>query len=224
MSLIYGVNSITPSNVRLTNGYTLYDWVMRQSCFPSFWGRTLVGNKKITSEEIEFLKSKNCKLVLIVRDLDELKISGNNGTDEALVAIKAAKTIGVLPNTGKAIFAEIPSDYSVNHNWMLKFSRTLVANGYVPGFIGNTDSSMNFNFDRQCSHYVQAVKVNRPFDSIYWSTEPRYEFDPEVWVPYAPSELLPTDMSLWSYGNINFHKISVDKSYSKEPSVLDYFV
>lgn len=31
-----------------------------------------------------------------------------------------------------------------------------VLNG-IPGFIGNTDSSKNFNFDRQCSHYVQAT-------------------------------------------------------------------
>lgn len=32
-------------------------------------------------------------------------------------------------------------------------------NGYTPAFIGHTDSSKNFNFDRQCSHYVQATTL-----------------------------------------------------------------
>lgn len=58
MSLIYGTNSGMPANTRLTNGYTLYEWVMRKSCFPSFWGRSLTGERKITAEEIEFLRSK----------------------------------------------------------------------------------------------------------------------------------------------------------------------
>ena len=57
MKTIFGVNSATPINKKLKNGYTMYDWVKRQKCFPAFCMRTISGEDKITAEEIEFLKS-----------------------------------------------------------------------------------------------------------------------------------------------------------------------
>jgi len=62
MTQIFGADSRMPANTRLTNGYTLYDWVMRMSCFPSFWGRSLIGEKAVTKEEIDFLHSKHLRL------------------------------------------------------------------------------------------------------------------------------------------------------------------
>ena len=221
MSLIYGVESKASANTLLTNGYCLYDWVMRKSCYPSFWGRSLVGEGSITLDEIEFLKSKKCKIALIVRDLSEERISSNRADDDVLRIIEAAKTLGVPSNRGIALFAEIPSTWSVNHNWMISYSRGLLKNGYMPGFIGNTDSSKNFNFGRQCSHYVQATKKEKQLNAVYWSMEPTYKFNPEVWAPYAPSELLPRDMHLWRYGNIKFHKIYVNKSYARNSSIIN---
>ena len=158
MKTVFGVNSATPINKRLKNGYTMYDWVARQKGFPSFCMRTLCGEEKITAEEIEFLRSKDCKIGLVIRDLIEKSVSGINGTEDALRAVEAAKEAGVAQNAGIAIFAEIKPDWSINHNWMISFAQVISANGYVPGFIANTDSSKNFNFDRQCSHYVQATK------------------------------------------------------------------
>ncbi len=223
MSLIYGVESTMPSNTLLTNGYSLFEWVMRKSCYPSFWGRSLTGEGTVTQEEIDFLKSKNCKIALIIRDLTEAEISGNDGTQTAMKAIEAAKAMGVPQNAGTALFAYIKPDWSVNHNWMMSFAANLVNNGYIPGFIGNTDSSKNFNFDRQCSHYVQATRNANQFNALYWSAEPKYDFDPEAWAPYAPSELLPNDMHLWSYGTIDFHDIHVNKIYAQSESAADHF-
>ena len=149
MSLIYGTDSAMPANTRLTNGYNLYEWVMRKSCFPSFWGRSLTGERRITAEEIEFLRSKRCKIALVIRDLNEQEICQNDGTHSAIKAVEAAKNAGVPQNKGIALFAYIPSEWSVNHNWMTSFAGNLLNNGYIPGFIGNTDSSKNFNFDRE---------------------------------------------------------------------------
>lgn len=222
MSLIYGVESTKSANSKLTNGYTLYDWVMRKSCYPSFWGRSLNGKDAITQEEIKFLKNKSCKIALILRDLKEKTISGNNAIDDALTAIEAARLIGVPRNKGIVLFAEITANYSVNHNWMLGYSRNILNNGYLPGFIGNTDSSKNFNFGRQCSHYVQATRDENQLNTVYWSMEPKYDFDPEVWIPYAPSELLPNEMHLWQYGIINFHSINVNKCYARDDSIMKY--
>ena len=223
MALIYGAESKIPANTRLTNGYHLYDWVMRKSCFPSFWGRTLTGEGALTISEIDFFKKKHCSIALIARDFTEENISSNNAVDDVLKTIEAAKRLGVPRNKSIALFAEIPETWSVNHNWMLCYAKNLLNNGYIPGFIGNTDSSKNFNFGRQCSHYVQATRGENQLHTIYWAMEPKYSFDPEVWGPYAPSELLPQDMHLWQYGTVDFHHIQVHKCYARDQSVLNAF-
>lgn len=220
MKIIFGVNSTTPANQKLKNGYTLYDWVMRQKCFPAFWGRTLLGENPITAEEIDFLRNKDCKIALVLRDLTEAQISRNDGTNDALRAAEAAQALGVPQNKGIAIFAEIKPEWSVNHNWMILFAQTLKAMGYVPGFIGNTDSSKNFNFDRQCSHYVQATEGVNQFDAVYWATEPKRKGVPKKWAPYCPSALEPEDIHLWASGKTTFGQFVVDDIYVRDEKVL----
>ena len=58
------MDSTVPANTRLTNGYLLYDWVMRKSCYPSFWGRPLTGEGAITESEMEFLKGNKGNISL----------------------------------------------------------------------------------------------------------------------------------------------------------------
>ena len=221
MKTIFGVSSATPINKKLKNGYTMYDWVKRQKCFPAFCMRTLSGEDKITAEEIEFLKAKDCKIGLVVCDLTEAKVSGVNGTEDALKAVEAAKELGVSQNVGIALFAEIKPEWSVNHNWMISFAQVVSANGYVPAFIGNTDSSKNFNFDRQCSHYVQATKDVDCFGAVFMATEPKLDGAPEEWAPYCPSALEPEDISLWSCGTTTFDFTGVEDVYAKDEKVLE---
>lgn len=221
MKTIFGVSSATPINKKLKNGYTMYDWVKRQKTFPTFCMRTLCGEDKITAEEIEFLKGKYCKIGLVIRDLTEAQVSGDCGTQEALKAVEAAKELGAPQNVGVALFAEIKPEWSVNHNWMLSFAQTLVSNGYVPGFVGNTDSSKNFNFDRQCSHYVQASKDANYFNAIFMATEPKCDSMPTEWAPYCPSALEPENMHLWSCGTTTFDFIQVEDVYAKDEKALE---
>ena len=221
MKTIFGVGSATPINKKLKNGYTMYDWVKRQKCFPAFCMRTLCGEDKITAEEIAFLKSKDCKIGLVVRDLTEAAVSGVNGKEDALKAVEAAKELGVPQNEGIALFAEIKPAWSVNHNWMISFAQEVCANGYLPGFIGNTDSSKNFNFDRQCSHYVQATADVNFFGAVYMATEPKCDGVPEEWAPYCPSALGTEDMHLWSCGTTTFDSLHVEDVYAKDEKVLE---
>ena len=221
MAIIFGVDSTTPANKRLTNGYRLYDWVMRQNSFPAFWGRALTGEDRIEEEELAFLREKNCKVALILRDLTEAGVSASDGMEDGLRAVEAAKALGVPDHAGVALFAEIRPEWSVSHNWMLTFAETLVAAGYVPGFIGNTDSSKNFNFDRQCSHYVQATDSVDELRPVYWGTEPKVEGEPEEWAPYCPSALTPEEMDLWQSGVIRYGDITANEDYIRQESPLE---
>lgn len=221
MKRTYGVSSSEPSNQKLKNGYTLYDWVMRQKTFPAFWGRTLLGENEVTEEEIAFLREKDCKIMLVIKDLTEKGVSGTNGTEDALRAIEKAKSLEVPQKEGIAIFAEIKADWSVNHNWMISFAQTLFENGYVAGFIGNTDSSKNFNFDRQCSHYVQETESADQLGAVYVSTEPKCGEMPEEWTPYCPSALNPEDMHFWSCGETTFDSIKVEDIYAIDEKTVE---
>lgn len=221
MAIIYGVDSTVPSSTRLTNGYTFYDWVMRQNRFPAFWGRALSGDDTISREEVDFLHSKRCKIALIVRDLTEAGVSATDGSQDALKAIEAAKELGVPQYENIALFAEIRPEWSVNHNWMISFAQVLSENGYLPGFIGNTDSSRNFNFDRQCSHYVQATGDFDQFRAVYWATEPKQEGEPDGWTPFCPSALTPEDIGLWQRGEIRFGDMTANESYARDTALLE---
>jgi len=221
MKIIFGVNSAVPINKKLKNGYTMYDWVKRQNCFPAFCMRTLCGEDKITAEEIKFLRERDCKIGLVVRDLTEAKVSAANGVEDALRVVEAAKELGVPQNQGIALFAEIGYDWSVNHNWMISFARVVSVNGYVPGFIGNTDSSKNFNFDRQCSHFVQATRDVDCFGALFMATEPKLDRLLTEWTPYCPSALEHTDMHLWCCGTTTFDFIQVEDVYARDEKVLE---
>ena len=217
MKNYFGVSSLTPANQKLKNGYTMFDWVMRQHCFPAFWGR---GLSNLTLEEVDFLKNKQCKIFLLVDGLTELAVSRSNGVEDALKAVETAKALGVPQNENITLFVKIESDWSVNHNWMISFAHTLSANGYTPGFIGNTDSSKNFVFDRQCGHFVNATGADHQFGAIYGATEPKREGAPEEWPPYCPSVLKQEHIGLWFCDTTSFDELVVDDVYARDENVL----
>ena len=221
MNIIFGANSSMPATAKLTNGYTLFDWVMRKNCFPAFWGRNLGGENQITAEEIEFLREKDCKIALVLKDLTEAEVSEGGGFNHGIMAVRAAKELLVPQNSGIALFAEFQPEWSVNHNWMLGFARALNINGYVPGFIGNTDSSKNFNFGRECSHFAESSRYVNYFGAVFCATEPKKEEMPEVWAPFSPSELEPEEIQLWATGETKFKDITVDNVYARDDKVLE---
>lgn len=220
MAMMFGVKSQEAADTKLSNGYRLYDWVMRQNGFPAFWGRDLDGSHAVTEAELAYLREKQCKVALVLRDLSEKAVSAVDGTADALRAVETAKEMGVPQNSGIVLFAEIQPDWSVNHNWMISFAEMLYKNGYIPGFIGNTDSSKNFNFDRQCSHFVQATEEEKQFGAVYWATEPREEGEPQGWMPYCPSALTREDMSLWTHGKILFGELATEEVYARDETLL----
>ena len=221
MKIFYGVNSNTPMNKKLKNGYTVYDWIVRKKGPPSFCLRTICGEYTITNEEIEFLKNKNCKLGIVIRNLSETTISSCHGDKKALNAIYELNSLNIANNKKIAIFAEINPDWSINHNWMISFAQTLSVNGYIPAFIANTDSSKNFNFDRQCSHFVNATTDVGHFGAIYCATEPKLSSIPEVWTPFCPSALESTDINLWMCGQTKIDDIFIDDVYANSLITLD---
>jgi len=223
MAKIVGIESTEPANTKMTNGYDLFIWAMRMKDVPIFWARSIL---QLTPEEIEYLHSKDCKIALIYDELTEAAVSSANGMTEALRAVEIARMLGVPENAGIVLFAAIGEDWSVNHNWMIGYAHTLLENGYMPGFIGNTDSSKNFSFDRECSHYVQvidAIEQNRNV-TVYWATEPQPGIEPDEWTPYSPSALRQDEMNLWRTGEkIYYNDIQVASvSYGRDESIIRY--
>lgn len=209
MKTKFGVNSVTPINKKLKNGYIMYDWVMRIKGFPAFCMRTLCGECKITEEEINFLRKNDCKIGLVIRDLTEIIVSGVNGVDMAMKAVQNAKELRVPDNKGIALFAEIKPEWRVNHNWILSFGQTLLTHGYIPGFIINSDQ------------FVQASNTPVPFGAIFMPNELKIDSISEECIPYCLSALEPTDIHLWCCGTTTFDFIRVDDLYVKDDKVFE---
>ena len=224
MKAVFGINSDYSANKRLTNGYTLYDWEVRQYGFPSFWLRTLSGENAITDEEIMFLHSRECKIGVVIRHFNERTVSKSNGSSEAneIISFVSNKTIPQFEN--KAIFVEVQPDWSINHNWMISFAQVLFHNGFITGFIGNTDSSKNFNFDRQYSHYIHATNSVNHFGTIICATEPKCESIPEIWAPFAPSAIEPEEVDMWECHNNYYKTIKSALVFIKDTSILDCLI
>lgn len=222
MSRIFGVTSDASAETRLTNGYQLYDWVMRMDRCPAFWGRGISGGNAATREEIEYLHAKKCRVALIFNDLSEADVTVMDGSQDAKRAVEAAKSLGAPVDEGIALFVEFGSDWSMHHNWMMGYAQTVAGSGFVPGFIGNTDSSKNFNFDRQCSHYVCATREVDGYGAVYWATEPKDNCEPMEWTPFYPSAFAADDIGLWSLGTITMNDIVVNTTYAHDSSLLNY--
>lgn len=225
MKILYGVSGEHPANIKLTNGYDLFHWVMRMSSPPSFWGRNMAGENRLTKEEIDFLHKNYCGIALIYNGLTEAEVSEKNGVEDGLRAVGAARSLGVPANKDIALFAEIGEEFSINHNWMIGFANAILDNGYIPGFIANTDSSKNFNFGRQCSHYTQFMKDIARKSTAYWATQPKNEKVPTEWAPFCPSQLTPQNMDVWRTAKqINYGEdITVTTDYIKDES-FDRFI
>ena len=224
MSMIFGADSIFPSNTRLTNGYTLYDWVMRMNCFPAFWGRNISGENQIKEDEVNFLTEKDCRIALIIRHLSEIDVSKNNGETDALEAAERAKALNVPDDGSIALFVDIHDDWTVNHNWMIGFAKTLSENGYVPGFIGNTGSSKNLGFNHRHGHFANAAKDDREYGALYWATEPKLDGEPSDWSPFFPSDFTADKISVWRTGTVSVNDISANADYIRDESILKYFL
>lgn len=81
----------------------MYDWVTRKTAFLFLYEDALRYNK-ITAEEIEYLKRKNCRIALVLNDLTEAEVSSSKGALSALRAAEAAKSGGL---SGKQINCNI---------------------------------------------------------------------------------------------------------------------
>lgn len=211
---IFGVKSDIPANTKLTNGYTLFDWAVRKNEVPSFWTRNISGKNCLSKEEIRFLTSKKCKILLFFNDLTELEVSGSNGQPAAARAINALKEMGIPVNKNIAVLAEIKDDWTVNRNWMYSFAKELQRNGYNYGFIGNTDSSDNFSFDKEFSH--EGIIGISP---ILYATKPEITEDIYEWVPYAPSALIPEDVHFWQNKTLNMNNVEYKTVYAREKNL-----
>lgn len=220
MNNIMGISSLSPCNQKLKNGYTLLDWTLRQQGIPAFWGRSLLGQHVLSPEEIRYLHGKGIKIMLTVDSFTEQQVSATDGIKDALTVIKAAKALGVPTTQNIALLVNFYKDWSMNHNWMIGFAKTLHDNGYVPGFMGNIDSSLNFNFDRQTSHFIQATENVHQFDAVYCATEPKVEGKPADWNPYCPSALQPEHIHLWCCGTNHFDTTETNSFYARDEKVL----
>lgn len=89
--MIFGVKSKIPSDMKLTNGYSLFDWIMRKKDVPELWMRNITGENRITPDELAFLKNKGCCVALLIDGIPEAEAASNNAAARAFETLDALK-------------------------------------------------------------------------------------------------------------------------------------
>lgn len=202
--LLFGVDSKRRATTMLQNNIDLFEWVVRNKVYPSFWGRNITGENCLTVEEIEYLHKKACKIAAIYNSESE-KVSEESGLADGKKAIEIAREIGI--ENGAAIFLEIGEVDSLTWMYMNGFASNLIDAGYTPGFKADTDAK--YIFDREYSRGVQ--NSGEVFSKcIVWAVSPSLpEFNRvktthfvhlDNWGPYAPSGIMRKEVAVWQYG------------------------
>lgn len=117
---------------------------------------------------------------------------------------------------GTAIFVDL-SYGNVTKAYMHGYAKKMFENGYVPGFMANTDAANGF--DREFSVGMQNERA--VFEKcLIWAVAPTLkEYDgmttshfihPDNWKPFAPSAIKRNQIAVWQYGR-DCHPIDDDE-------------
>lgn len=208
--LLFGVDSMCRANDLLQNNLNEFEWIVRNKIYPNFFGRYISGENCLTKEEIKFLHSKGCKIATIYTD-NETKQTEEQGKILAKKIDICALELGI--SEGTAIFLEISETESISRDFMRGFAKSLLVEGFTPGFKVNTDAK--YAFDREFSSGMQ---TDRDVFSkcLIWATAPTvteyngittsHLIHPDNWIPFAPSGISRKEIAIWQYG-MNCHPI-----------------
>lgn len=211
--LLFGVDTNIQADDLLQNNIDQFEWVVRNKIYPNFYGRNMVGDDCLTKEEIHFLHSKGCKIAPIFTTSDSKKTEEDGTILAKKIDVRALEL--AIPE-GTAIFLEIGDDEAISRDFMRGFAKTLMFEGYTPGFKVNTDAK--FSFDREFSRGMQTDKDVFKKCLIWAVTPVIKEYDgmttthlihPDNWQPYAPSGITRNEIAIWQYGR-NCHPIEDD--------------
>ena len=216
--LLFGVDSKGESHVVLQNNLSEFEWVVRNKLYPNFWGRNINGDNALTKEEITFIHEQGTKIAPIF-SMSEGKETEAQGLEESAKAATLAVELNIP--MGTTIFLEVPETENVTTEFMRGYIHGLLEEGFVPGFMANTDAK--YEFDREFSRGMQTDKQS--FETaLVWATAPslqEYErvttthlIHPDVWVPFAPSGITRNQIAVWQYGK-ECHPIFDDKGKEK---------
>lgn len=213
LRLLFGVDSAQNAKTVLQNNLTLFDWAARNKLYPNFWGRSINGANRLTTEEISFLHSKACKIAVSFLPSEP----GETHEQGKLLAKRAAlAALELQIPEGTAVFLDVKQDASVRAEFLTGYAEGLLTEGFTPGFKADTDA--RYAFDREFSRGAQSSRAL--FEKcLLWAVSPSLkEYDrvttthrihPDLWGPYAPSASKRGAIALWQYGR-NCHPIDDD--------------
>ncbi|CDC64038.1 uncharacterized conserved protein TIM beta/alpha-barrel fold protein [Clostridium sp. CAG:448] len=211
--LLFGVDSKMQAHDPLQNHLENFEWVVRNKIYPNFYGRYLTGENCLTKEEIGFLHRKGCKIAAVYADSGAKQTQGEGAILAKKIDIRAFE-LGIPEGT--AIFLEIGENEAVSRDFMIGFARTLMIEGFTPGWKANTDAK--FAFDRTFSTGMQTDKDIFQ-KCLIWAVAPTVKeyngittshlIHPDRWMPYAPSGITRAEIAIWQYG-VECHPIEDD--------------
>jgi hypothetical protein len=168
----WGVDSVAPADKPFGDAPTLYDYVVNCSKgkAPAFFGRYLTPAEyqKITDSEIQFLRSKGCKLILNYNQLSSGTVAVGGAAGRASGRAHATKAAFFAAQIGAPairfgpivyLYANIDSGYIPTVDWIVGWWDGLWDNGFGPGLYYPAAGSKKIG---------EAVKLCKIPDPEFW--------------------------------------------------------
>lgn len=204
VKLLFGVDSNIQTDDLLQNNITEFEWAVRNKIYPTFWGRNLTGENRLTKDEIKFIHQKGCKIAAIYNHIGEKRTE-----EQGKLLVNEIVDVAFRLNMpeGTAIFLEIDEKEVATRNFMRGFANALICAGFTPGFKANTDAA--YDFDRE---YSRGMQTDREIfeKCLIWAVAPSlaqfhcvtttHLIHPDDWKPFAPSGITREDIAIWQYG------------------------
>lgn len=210
----WGVDSLTPANFgpithpRTGRTYpTLYDAVVSPdgaSRTPEFWGRYIGTRGNLTLAEVNFLHSRNCKVLLIYRDTASQNaqiFTYQDGQNHANAAIQSAGLLQVPGGKRVWMYADIEFGRGFpipTEAFFRGWSDTIANSPYGAGVYGNTAQAAAFSTPFCCAYNQDPVMRDPNAPAMLWTNQPgkcsgsrcdprRYADPADLQPPFAPT-------------------------------------
>ncbi len=179
----WGVDSLTPAG---PSGATLYDAVVSQvGRTPEFWGRYIGQTGNLTQPEVDFLHSRNCRVLLIYRDTASKTaqiFTYQNGVDHANQAMQSISSNQLAVPGGKRVWIYADIEFGTGFpiptaDFFRGWSDTMSGSIYggAGGVYGNTAQANAFSTPYCLAYNQDPLMRAGGAPALLWTNQPNQQ-------------------------------------------------
>lgn len=216
MTPAFMVDSAVPANSQVQTNLNVWDDICAWAgAAPQVYGRYLGDGHgaatPLNEEEVIFLHSKGCGILLIYNDATSTSVAAGWGAGVVDANTAIAQAQALKAPAGTLIVANVEAGWQPHRDWMEAYCETILQAGYLPGFYGAVGAE---NF---ASAYLAAMANDggNVQQAVLWSanwTAPVFiAANMPAWNPSYPSLQYANKVAIWQCRGVSYGICDLDE-------------